>query len=315
MSFQNLKKSSGSSAIAGLVARAEALGGGGKKDYNAGAEEYWQPTVDKAGNGYAVIRFLPAPANEDLPWVQWWDHGFKDEKTGRWYIEKSLTTLGQPDPLSEANQILWNSGREEDKDLVRKRKRKLHYVSNIEVVSDSGNPANDGKVFKFKYGKKIYDKLIDVMQPDPKFGEEPINPFDFWAGADFKLKITNVEGYRNYDKSGFAAPKPHRGGDEKQLEEIYNSLYSLAALVAPSEFKSYDELKTKLNLVLGVSAAQQYSPAQTAALDEYRAPAQARSAPEPSYASADIEEGEDADAPDTGADTLSYFARLAKGEE
>ena len=192
MSYTNMKSNS-SDAISKLLAAAEKAGGGTeKKSY--GDDREWKPTVDKTGNGYAVIRFLPASVGQDLPWVRYWDHGFKGP-TGRWFIEKSLTSIGQTDPVSEMNSQLWNSGRDEDKETARSRKRRLHYVSNIYVVSDPSNPENEGKVFLYQYGKKIFDKIMDVMQPQFE-DETPVNPFDFWGGADFKLKIRNVEGYR-----------------------------------------------------------------------------------------------------------------------
>jgi len=200
MSFSNLK--SGRTDISKLVSAAQEVSGGGQKTKNKYDDERkWKPTVDDAGNGYAVIRFLPAMEGQELPWERYWDHGFKGP-TGQWYIEKSLTSIGQKDPVGELNSRLWNSGNEDDKETARKQKRRLHYVSNILVVSDPSNPSNEGKVFLYEYGKKIFDKLMDVMQPQFP-GEEPVNPFDFWTGADFQLKIRNVAGYRNYDKSEF----------------------------------------------------------------------------------------------------------------
>ena len=207
----------------------------------------WKPTVDKAGNGYAVIRFLPAPAGEDTPFVRIWDHGFQGP--GGWYIEKSLTTLGQKDPVSEYNTQLWNSGVEENKDVVRKQKRRLHYISNILVVKDPGNPDNEGKVFLFQYGKKIFDKINDLMTPQFE-DENPINPFDFWEGANFKLKIRQVEGYRNYDKSEFDSQSAIFDDDE-EIENIWKKEYSLQDFLKPTEFKSYDDLKKRLHRVLG----------------------------------------------------------------
>lgn len=302
MSFDKLKKNS-QSAITKLVEAAEKLNA---PKGNYGNENYWAPTVDKSGNGYAVIRFLPAKEGEDLPWVQYWDHGFKGP-TGRWYIENSLTSIGQPDPVSEANSVLWNSGNEDDKKIARDRKRRLHYVSNIEVISDSANPENEGKVFRYKYGKKIFDKIMDVMQP--QFADEkPINPFDFWAGANFKLKIRNVEGYRNYDKSEFDSPSPHRGGDDAQLKEVYDSLFSLQELVDPKNYKSYSELKAKFLAVIGESEASAgLTTAEHVDLDKVAsAPSAGKSASAPEIESADDD--------DDSSDTLSYFAKLAKGE-
>ena len=195
MSFANLK--SNRDQIAKLIQAADQAGGGEKKSY--ADDRIWKPTVDKAGNGYAVLRFLPSGEGQELPWVRYWDHGFKGP-TGLWYIENSLTSIGQPDPVGELNSRLWNSGVESDKDKARDQKRRLHYVVNMLVLQDPSNPTNEGKVFLYKFGKKIFDKIMDSMQPE--FADEsPVNPFDFWEGADFKLKIRNVEGYRKYDKS------------------------------------------------------------------------------------------------------------------
>lgn len=294
MSFEKLKKSR-TSNISKLVEAAEKISGSGEKNY--ADDRMWKPTVDKAGNGHAVIRFLPAPDGEDLPWVRYWDHGFQGP-TGRWYIEKSLTTLGQQDPVSEANTVLWNSGREEDKQIARDRKRRLHYVSNIMVISDPSNPENNGKVFLFLYGKKIFDKLMDVMQPE--FDDEtPMDPFDFWGGADFKLKIRKVDGYRNYDKSEFADSSELEDGDEAKLKKIYESLHSLAEFVDPSTFKPYDELKKRLDMVLGASGPM--TTIQRESLDETEsAPSMTESSP----VSRDDDASEDDEA-------LSYFAKLA----
>jgi hypothetical protein len=212
-------------------------------------DRFWKPEVDKAGNGYAVIRFLPAPANEDVPFARVWDHGFQGP--GGWYIEKSLTTLGQKDPVSEYNTQLWNSGIEANKDLVRKQKRRLSYYSNIYVVKDPAHPENEGKVFLFKYGKKIFEKLKEAMEP--KFeDEQPMNPFDLWEGANFKLKIRNVEGYRNYDKSEFESPAPLLSDDE-ELEKVWKREYALTEFTDAKNFKSYEELKAKLDKVLGLA--------------------------------------------------------------
>lgn len=214
-----------------------------------GDDRFWSPTVDKAGNGYAVIRFLPAPAGEDYPWVSYFDHAFQGP-TGLWYIENDLSSIGKEDPCSQHNTKLWNSGIESNKDQARKQKRRLHYVSNIYVVSDSSKPENEGKIFLFKYGKKIFEKINGAM--NPQFEDEtPINPFDFWEGANFKLKIRNYEGYRNYDKSEFESSEPLLEND-KELEKIYGQLYSLTEFVSADNFKSYDELQTKLNKVLGL---------------------------------------------------------------
>ena len=219
---------------------------------NSGPDErFWEPTVDKAGNGYAVIRFLPAPKGEDFPFVRVFSHGFKGP-TGSWYIENSLTTIGKQDPCSDFNTTLWNSGSESDKEQARAQKRKLHFISNIMVVKDSENPQNEGKVFLFKYGKKIFDKINDLM--NPQFDDEqPVNPFDLWEGANFKLKIRKVEGYRNYDKSEFDKPSAI-SSDDSELENIWKSEHSLQAFLEPKNFKSYDDLKTRLNRVLGLDS-------------------------------------------------------------
>jgi len=216
-----------------------------------GDDRLWKPEVDKAGNGFAVIRFLPEPAGEDLPWVRVFDHGFQGP--GGWYIENSLTTIGQKDPVGEFNSTLWNNGTDAGKEQARKQKRRLKYFSNIYVVKDPANPQNEGKVMLFQYGKKIWDKINEAMNPEFE-DESPINPFDFWEGADFKLKIRNVEGYRNYDKSEFDSPAALSDDDEK-LEKIFNSLHSLNEFVNPKNFKPYAELEAKLNRVLGLTGA------------------------------------------------------------
>jgi len=245
-----------------------------------------------------VIRFLPAKEGEDLPWVRYWDHGFKGP-TGLWYIENSLTSIGQQDPVSEMNSVLWNTGRDEDKAIARERKRRLHYVSNVLVVSDPANPENEGKVFLYKFGKKIFDKIMDVMQP--QFAdEEPVNPYDFWEGADFKIKIRKVEGWVNYDKSEFASVSQLHGGDETRLQETYEQLYSLTEFTDPENYKSYDELKLKLNRVLGIEAG---SPVAEAPVMDSVEATETPFADAPSPApTADKEE----------EDTLSYFAKLAQ---
>jgi hypothetical protein len=211
-------------------------------------DRLWKPSVDKAGNGQAVLRFLPAPPGEELPWVRVYDHGFQGP-TGKWYIENSLTTINKPDPLGELNSELWNSGIEANKEIARKQKRRLSYISNVLVIKDPANPENEGKVFLYKFGKKIFDKIKDVMQPTFE-DEKPVNPFDLWEGANFKLRIRQVEGYRNYDKSEFDGNTPLDENEDK-LEAIWKQTHSLAAFLDPSNFKSYDELKTKLNTVLG----------------------------------------------------------------
>ena len=209
-------------------------------------ERLWKPELDKSGNGYAVIRFLPSVEGEDMPWAKVWNHAFQGP-TGQWYIENSLTTVGQKDPVSEHNTKLWNTGLESDKETARKQKRKLQYFSNIYVVSDSKHPENEGKLFLYRYGKKIFDKLMAAMQPEFE-DETPINPFDFWEGANFKLKIRKVDGYWNYDKSEFETPSAL--GDDSVIESVWKKQYALKEFTASTNFKSYEELKTRLDAVL-----------------------------------------------------------------
>ena len=244
----------------------------------------WKCERDKSGNGYAVIRFLPASNNEDVPWVQLWSHGFKGP--GGWYIENSLTTLGKDDPVSKANTALWNSGIESDKNIARDRKRKLSYYSNILVLEDSANAENEGKVFLFRYGKKIFEKITSVMNPEFK-DETPLNPFDFWTGANFKIKIRQVEGYANYDKSEFAEPSALYDGDDKKCEEVWNQQHSLKEFVSPDNFKSYQELEARFNTVIAKQG------------DEF---------------AGTIEESTDepVTAGDKGDDSLEYFKKLAE---
>ena len=301
MSFANLKRNK--DQISKLIKAAEATGGGGEKKSYAD-ERMWKPTVDQAGNGYAILRFLPAREGAELPWARYWDHGFKGP-TGQWYIEKSLTSIGQNDPVGELNSRLWNTGIEEDKETARRQKRRLHYVSNIFVVSDPGNPENEGKVFMYQFGKKIHDKIMDQMQPEFA-DEEPVNPFDMWEGANFKLKIRNVEGYRNYDKSEFAKQTQLLEGDDAKLESVYDQMYDLSEFTDPANYKTYDELKTKLSSILGeVAGMGAATMAQTAQMnDPVEAPAPQRIEP----VTAENIKVEDDD------DTLSYFAKLAEAD-
>ena len=242
MSLEELKKSNSLDKLLNAVKEDSAPQE--KKSYVD--ERLWKPELDKSGNGYAVIRFLPAVEGEDMPWAKVWNHAFQGP-TGQWYIENSLTTVGQKDPVSEHNTKLWNTGLESDKETARKQKRKLQYFSNIYVVSDSKHPQNEGKVFLYRYGKKIFDKLMAAMQPEFE-DESPINPFDFWDGANFKLKIRKVDGYWNYDKSEFETTSTL--GDDSMVEGIWKKQYSLKEFTAPTNFKSYEELKTRLDAVL-----------------------------------------------------------------
>ena len=248
----------------------------------------WKPDLDKSGNGFAILRFLPQPSGEDLPWVRLWNHAFSGP--GGWYIENSLTTIGKNDPVSEYNTELWNSGNEADKETARKQKRILKYYSNVLVVSDPKHPENDGTIRLFRFGKKIFDKITEAMNPAFE-DEEAMNPFDMWKGANFKLKIRKVDGYWNYDKSEFDSVSEIEGGDDR-LEEIYNGLHSLQEFVDPKNFKTYDELKEKLHKTLTGSSVK-------GTVEVYNPPSEAVAAADEAIATTDEE------------DTLSYFAKLA----
>ena len=291
MSLESLKRSNSLDKLLGEVQKENAPQE--KKSYKD--ERLWKPEVDKSGNGYAVIRFLPAVEGEDMPWAKVWNHAFQGP-TGQWYIDNSLTTLGQKDPVSEMNSAYWNTGIESDKEIARKQKRKLQYFSNIYVVSDSKHPENEGKVFLFRYGKKIFDKLMAAMQPEFE-DEKAINPFDFWEGANFKLKIRKVAGYWNYDSSDFDSPKALFDNDEK-IEEVWKTQYALNEFTAATNFKSYEELKTRLDAVLSGSVtvgnvAEEIEDAPIAAPVVDTKPVESTS----------TKEEED--------DTMDYFAKLA----
>ena len=293
MSFASLKKQSSlGSLTAKLVKEVEKTNKAG----NGADERLWKPEVDKAGNGYAVIRFLPAPDKEDLPWAKLYSHAFQGP--GGWYIENSLTTVGSKDPVSEYNTELWNSGTDANKQIARNQKRKLSYYSNIYVVKDPANPDNEGKVFLYKFGKKIFDKIMAAMQPEFE-DESPINPFDFWQGANFKVKIKKVAGYWNYDSSEFASVSPLLD-DDKALEDIWKKEYSLAEITDASQFKTYDELKKRFDYVLGNRKTT-----VSQAFDEEVASEDLPPRPEEQVASA-------IGSSDDGDETLSYFQRLAE---
>ena len=301
--FANLKKQSSLGSLTEkLVKQVEKM-----STTSSGADErLWKPEVDKTGNGFAVLRFLPAPDGEDLPWAKMYSHAFQGN--GGWYIENSLSTIGGKDPLGEYNRELWNTGSETNKEIVRKQKRKLNYYSNIYVVKDPTNPSNEGKVFLFKYGKKIFDKLTAAMQPEFE-DEESIDPFDFWKGANFKLKAKNVAGYRNYDSSEFANPAPLLDDDD-EMEGVWKQQYSLSELVAAGEFKTYDELKTRLSSVLGGKSRRMDEEVQEE--DGYRGPAPSLTEDlrselnnlKPTRPAAVDEDDDD--------DALSYFQKLAE---
>jgi len=265
-------------------------------------DRFWVAERGKDGNGFAVLRFLPAPEGEDVPWVRLFNHGFQG-KGGGWFIENCPTTLGKKCPVCEANSELWNSGVESDKEVARQRKRKLSYISNILVVSDPNNRENEGKVFLYRYGKKIFDKISDCMEP--KFpGDEPVNPFDFWSGKNFKLKIQTVAGYANYDKSEFDGKSAVCGGDDSKLEVMWKSLNKLSELVSPDKFKAYEELVEKFETTLTASAksgarrAEETVVTKESFSDKFKKPA----ATAPAKATSD----------DDSEDTLSYFRKLAE---
>ena len=297
MSLAQMKKSSSLDKLLGAAQSENQTPE--KKSYKD--ERLWKPELDKSGNGYAVIRFLPAPDGEDMPWAKLWNHAFQGP-TGQWYIENSLTTLGNNDPVSEMNSAYWNSGVESDKEIARRQKRKLQYYSNIYVVSDKKHPENEGKVFLFRYGKKIFDKIMEAMQP--AFEDEvAINPYDFWKGANFLLKIRKVDGYWNYDKSEFAAPSVLFDDDDK-LEEVWKKEYSLKDFTAPTNFKSYDELKTRLDMVLAGTTVVGNVTDVTTSFDEpvETVTVDTKEEPAPKVSVTDDDE----------EDTMSYFEKLAE---
>jgi len=265
-------------------------------------DRYWKPTVDKAGNGYAVIRFLPAQG-EDIPWVQLYSHGFQD--VGGWYIENSLTTLGKKDPVTDMNSKLWNTGDPEKQAIVRKRKRRLTYFSNIYVVSDPEAPQNEGKVFLYRFGKRIFDKINDLMYPQYP-DEKPINPFDLWEGANFKMKIAKNDGYRDYSKSSFDSPEALFDDDAK-LEEVYNQTHSLQEIVSPNNFKSYEELEARLHKVLGMDGSENLSTENKEALHD-----EVTKTPEPSktVSQPDPQPTVSASTTDDEEDVMDYFNSL-----
>jgi hypothetical protein len=273
---------------------------------NFSDDRYWKPELDKSGNGYAVVRFLPTPEGEEMPWVSYWDHGFQGP--GGWYIEKSLTTLNKKDPVSEYNTTLWNTGIEANKESARKQKRRLHYVANVYVVSDPKNPDNEGRVFKYRFGKKIFEQLKEAISPAFE-DESAINPFDLREGANFKIKIRKVDGYWNYDKSEFDSTSPL--GDEAMINSVFSQVHSLNEVIAPSEFKTYEELKEKLDRVLGLSGAVSSSTAESIAEDQEEVPwsnVNTESvADEPVIASAESTTEHSSE-----DDAMDYFKRLAE---
>ena len=267
-------------------------------------DRFWKPELDKSGNGYAVFRFLPAVQDEDLPWARLWSHAFQGP--GGWLIENSLTTLNKKCPISEANTLLWNSGVEADKEIARKRKRKLSYYANILIVSDSKHPENEGQVKLYRFGKKIFDKITEAMKPEFE-DETPINPFDFWEGANFKLKIRKVDGYWNYDKSEFEGPSAVFDNDEA-IEELWNKQFPLKPFLAPENFKSYDELKAKLDKVLtGVRNTGTAEDVAVPPATETNVSNVAKTVSSPSTPTTKTDTDSD--------ETLSYFSKLAEEDE
>jgi hypothetical protein len=306
MSFADLKKQSKLGSLTDkLVKQVEKLNTGSGSGVD---DRFWKPEMDKSGVGSAVIRFLPAPKGEDLPWVQMFSHAFQGP--GGWYIENSLTTLGQKDPVSEYNRTLWNSGNEKDKETVRKQKRKLSYYANIYVVRDPAHPENEGRVFLFKFGKKIFDKILNAMQPEFE-DETPINPFDFWTGANFKLKLVKKDGYWNYDKSEFAASKPLMEDDDA-LEAIWEKQHLLQPLVAADQFKSYQDLEKRLKYVIGQKQAPRREDPEV--MDEETFEERSPELPDNlrdqlnSLSSSRVESSSDSDEDED--DAMSYFQRL-----
>ena len=302
MSFSSLKQNK-SSAFSKLQKSLEQTTRVGSVD-----ERFWKPTVDKAGNGFAIIRFLPASDSEDMPFVKMYSHAFQGP--GGWYIENSLTTIGGKDPLGEYNRELWNSGDESLKDQVRKQKRKLQYYSNIYVVKDPGNPDNEGKVFLFKYGKKIHDKIMDAVNGDELEGRAGINPFDLWQGADFKLRVKKVAGYPNYDSSEFQDAGTLEELDDAQLESIWNRQFKLQPLVANDQFKSYDQLQERMNLVLNLKNSASTSTAPVATTRPL-APTTNVSA-KPVFKKEEVEVEKVTTSEDETDDVLDYFKQLAE---
>jgi len=298
MSFAQLKKKSNLEFLQKELEKS--VSGGKQVD-----ERFWKPEVDASGNGYAVIRFLPAPEGETVPWAKVYSHAFQGP--GGWYIENSLTTLGESDPVGEINRRLWNSGDDADKDTARRQKRKLSYYSNIQVIKDPKHPENEGKVFLYKYGKKIHDKILAAMQPEFQ-DETPVNVFDFWEGANFKLKIKKVAGFWNYDSSEFDSVSA-LSSDDTELEAIWNKEHSLEAFTSKDQFKTYEELQNRLNLVLGLGKrpapapsvdSEEFEPVKAPEPSSFRAKVAANS---PQVKEESIVEDDDA---------LSYFRQLAE---
>ena len=293
MSFSDMKQRSKTN-LASLIKETEKISNP-NSGFNDTDDRFWRPELDKSGNGYAVVRFLPAPEGEDLPWARIWNHGFQGP--GGWYIENSLTTLGQKDPVSEHNSTLWNSGIEANKEVARKQKRRLNYTTNVYILKDPAHPENEGQIKLYRFGKKIFDKINDLMNPEFE-DESPVNPFDLWAGANFKMKIRKVEGYSNYDKSEFEAPSALLEDDDK-MEEIWKSENSLKELVSEDKFKTFDELKTKLERVLGLGS--EFSPTPKSVDVPFDGGKPYTAPPQPA-----------AESTNDGDESMDYFQKLAQ---
>jgi hypothetical protein len=297
MAFADLKKQSKLGSLTEkLIKQVEKLNDTGSKD----DDRFWKPSMGKGDTGSAVIRFLPAPEGCDLPWVQVWSHAF--QSNGKWIIDNCLTTLGKQCPVCEANRELWNTGNKDNQNIVRDRKRKLSYYSNIYVVKDPANPENEGKVFLYKFGKKIFDKITAAMKPEFD-DEKPINPFDFWSGANFKLKLVKKDGYWNYDKSEFAEPSVLLDDDD-ELETIYKSLNNLNDFIDPEQFKSYEDLKKRLGYVLGIKGTPKQQDPETIDEEEEISYNNSSSKTSSSVSSSSDDEDEE--------DPMSYFSKLAE---
>ena len=297
MAFADLKKQSKMGSLTEkLIKQVEKLNDTGSKD----DERFWKPSMGKGDTGSAIIRFLPAPEGCDLPWVQVWSHAF--QSNGKWIIDNCLTTLGKQCPVCEANRELWNTGNKDNQNIVRDRKRKLAYYSNIYVVKDPANPENEGKVFLYKFGKKIFDKITAAMKPEFD-DEQPINPFDFWSGANFKLKLVKKDGYWNYDKSEFAEPSVLLDDDD-ELEAIYKSLNNLNDFIDPEQFKSYEDLKKRLGYVLGLKGTPRKQDPETIDEEEEISYNDSSSKTSSSVSSSSDDEDEE--------DPMSYFSKLAE---
>jgi hypothetical protein len=271
-------------------------------------DRFWKPEPDKAGNASATIRFLNTTDGDELPWVKIFTHGFQGP-TGKWYIENSLTTIGENDPVGELNMRLWNSGSDADKETARKQKRKLSYVANVLIISDPKHPENEGQIKLFKFGKKIFDKIMDKARPTFD-DEEPVNVFDYWEGADFKLKMIKVEGYPNYDKSTFAASAPVAKSDEDILD-IAKRQHQLREFNDRKNFKTYEELARKLVSVLDGSSSQTKSAAHLADDSaEEEVPRQVAVDKKPAVKIAKATASEKSDLDDD--DAMSYFKKMAE---